>query len=200
MRCAGILLTGGRSTRMGRDKATIVIDAAGTTLAVRAAASLAAVTEPVVEVGDGASGQTAVREDPPGEGPLAAIAAGWASLTGSAEEKPDAAIVLACDMPNADERILRWLADHEAEGSVVPVVGRHPQPLCARWSAAALDGLVDRLAAGERSLRGLVEADDVTLVAETEWRRAGHGAALGDVDTPADLRRLVPDAPAPLSQ
>ncbi len=192
---------------MGRDKATIVLDADGTTMAARAAAALVSVAEPSVEVGDGASELPSVREDPPGEGPLAAIAAGWAQIRQMGETAPagddgegnagapDAALVLACDMPNVGEDLLRWLADHEAEGSVVPVVGRHPQPLCARWAATDLDGVAERLARGERSLRALVEAG-VTLVPETEWRRAAHGSALADVDTPADLRRLVPDAPS----
>ena len=48
---AGILLTGGRSRRLGVDKATLVLD--GETLAQRAARRLGAVCEPVVEAGDG---------------------------------------------------------------------------------------------------------------------------------------------------
>ena len=48
---AGILLTGGRSRRLGVDKATLVLD--GETLAQRAARRLGAVYDPVVEAGDG---------------------------------------------------------------------------------------------------------------------------------------------------
>ena len=51
---AGIVLTGGRSRRLGVDKATLVLD--GETLAQRAARHLEAVCAPVVEAGDGVSG------------------------------------------------------------------------------------------------------------------------------------------------
>src|SRR5437588_11690359 len=49
---AGVILTGGRSRRMGRPKAT-VLGPDGVTWAVRGARVLAAVAEPVVEVGPG---------------------------------------------------------------------------------------------------------------------------------------------------
>ena len=48
----GLLLTGGRSRRLGADKAGLVLD--GETLAHRMAARLAAVCDPVLEVGRGA--------------------------------------------------------------------------------------------------------------------------------------------------
>lgn len=177
---------------MGRDKATIAVDASGATLAQRLATALGTVADPVVEVGDGATELRAVREAPPGSGPLAAIGAGWAAL----DPAPEAVLVVACDMPNVDEQFLRWLADHAADGSVVPVAGRHPQPLCARWTASAMATIPDLLASGERSLRSLLAQDDVTLAPEVEWRRVGGAGALADIDTPADLRRLLPDAPA----
>ena len=66
----GLLLTGGASRRMGTDKALIEVD--GQRLVDRAAAVLGAVADPVIEVGPGWSELPAVREDPPGSGPLAA--------------------------------------------------------------------------------------------------------------------------------
>jgi molybdopterin-guanine dinucleotide biosynthesis protein A len=56
---AGVLLTGGRSRRLGVDKASLVLD--GETLARRAARRLDAVCSPVLEAGDGVSGLPAVR-------------------------------------------------------------------------------------------------------------------------------------------
>src|SRR6185436_50765 len=74
---AAILLTGGRSRRLGVDKATLVVD--GESLARRAARRLAVVCDPVIETGDGVSGLRAVREEPAGAGPLAALAAAGAT-------------------------------------------------------------------------------------------------------------------------
>jgi len=184
VRCAGILLTGGASTRFGRDKATARFG--DSTLAERAARALRTATEPTIEVGPGVSGLPSVADAR--HGPLVALAAGLAALPHSSP-----VLLLACDLPLIDEGLLRWLAQHPAAGSVVPLAGDPPlpQPLCARWSPealAAVPGLVD---AGERSLRPLVGRSDVTFIAPAEWQAvAGSPDVLDDADTPDELERL----------
>jgi len=173
-----VLLTGGASRRMGVDKATLMVE--GETLAVRAGGVLGRVCDPVVEVGYGASGLPCVREDPEGDGPLAALLRGADALANGAP-----IIVLACDLPFIDEHTLRWLADHPAAGSVVPTVAGRDQYTCARWSRAAIAYGRAALARGERALRTLLDAGDTTRAAADE-----HASAFADVDTPADLRRL----------
>ena len=100
MATAGILLTGGRSRRLGVDKASLVLD--GETLAQRAARRLGAVCDPVVEVGDGVSPLPSVREQPSGSGPLAALATAGAWLRDRGHHGP--ALLLAVDLPAVDER------------------------------------------------------------------------------------------------
>jgi molybdopterin-guanine dinucleotide biosynthesis protein A len=164
---------------MGRDKATLVIG--GETLAARTARALAAVASPCVEVGPGVSGFAAVSEDPPGGGPLVAVAAGAAAVPGA-----PAALVVACDLPSLSVDLLRWLADHPAAGSVAPVWDGRPQLVCARWSAAALAVATDLVASGARSMHALLDRSDAVLVAPP----AELAAALADVDTPSQLREV----------
>src|SRR5438105_8578446 len=152
--CAGLLLTGGASRRMGRDKALLEVD--GQRLVDRAAALLAAVADPVVEVGPGWSGLPAIREEPPGSGPLAALGAGAAALRTAGHEGP--VLVLAVDMPRVSVELLRLLARRAGPGTAVPRADGHPQPLCARYGPAALATVDGLLAAGERSLRALLAA------------------------------------------
>ncbi|MGH8991628.1 MAG: molybdenum cofactor guanylyltransferase, partial [Acidimicrobiia bacterium] len=121
---AGLLLTGGASRRMGRDKA--LLEVAGRGLAERGASVLAAVCDPVLEVGPGVSGLPAVREEPPGEGPLAALGAGAAEL--SRRGHGGAVIVLAVDMPFVGAALLRLLADRPGPATAVPRAGGQPQP------------------------------------------------------------------------
>ncbi len=128
---AGILLTGGTSRRMGFDKASIPIG--GVPCAARVAKVLRAVVAHAVEVGPGTSGLPAVREEPPGGGPLVAVCAGARALEESGSTRP--ALVVACDLPLVTESVLRTLADWPGSRSVVPMIGGRPQPLCARWSA-----------------------------------------------------------------
>jgi len=195
VRCAGILLTGGGSTRFGRDKATAVFG--GSTLAERAARVLRAVTEPTVEVGPGVSGLPAVADAR--HGPLVALAAGLVFLSDSHPPRRQGiyagapVLLLACDLPLVDVGLLRWLAQHPAAGSVVPLAGDPPlpQPLCARWSARALAAVVGLVDAGERSLRPLVAGSDVTFIPPAEWQAvSGSADVLDDADTPAEFERL----------
>jgi molybdopterin-guanine dinucleotide biosynthesis protein A len=177
----GVLLTGGASRRLGTDKATIVFD--GETLAARAARVLAVVCDPVVEVGPGVSGLRAVREDPPGAGPLAALVAGADALGRDAP-----VLLLACDMPFVDVALLELLATWPGEGTVVPVAGERVQYTCARYGTATLDRARTAMAEGGRALKQVVDGA-ATLVDESQWRAVAPLHAFADVDTPDDLAR-----------
>jgi molybdopterin-guanine dinucleotide biosynthesis protein A len=163
---------------MGRDKATLLID--GEALARRTAKVLAKVCDPVIEVGDGATTLRCVCEIPPGGGPLAAFLAGVDALGTDAP-----VVLLACDMPHINETVVKLIADHPGAGSVVPVVDERHQYACSRWSTAAIAAARVALARGERGMRVILDADDVSFVQANE-----HARALGDVDTPDDLRRM----------
>jgi molybdopterin-guanine dinucleotide biosynthesis protein A len=177
----GILLTGGTSRRMGVDKATLVVD--GEPLAARGARTLAAVCDPVVEVGPGASGLRAVREEPEGGGPLAALVAGAAALG----VLP--VVLLACDMPFVDAALLRLLAFWPGNGSVVPVAGGRFQYACARYGAASIDEANAALRRGEAGLKQAT-ATTVVYLDEDVWRAVAPEHAFADLDTPEDLQRF----------
>jgi molybdopterin-guanine dinucleotide biosynthesis protein A len=191
---AGLLLTGGASRRMGRDKALLVVD--GQSLAERGARLLGQVAAPVVEVGAGHSGLPAVREDPPGSGPLAALGAGGAELRRLGHDGP--LVVLAVDMPFVTAGLLRLLAGRPGPpATAVPRDGQgRPQPLCARYGSDALVVASGLLATGERSLRALLATLDaagaVGWVDPAEWEPVAGPDAFCDLDTPGDLDRLRP--------
>lgn len=170
---------------MGYDKSLLVVD--GITIAERSADLLARVVTTVIEVGPGHSGLAATREDPPGDGPLAAVAAGrrWLRANGHA----GSALVVAGDLPFLSEALLAFLVEYDAPGTVLPSVRGRVQPLLARWGARDLDEASDYLARGERSVRHLAEQVDVTLVDEAAWRHVASAHTFDDVDTPEDLAR-----------
>lgn len=183
---AAILLTGGASRRMGRDKSLLIVD--GTTLAVRTAALLHLVVESAVEVGPGASGLPHFSEPTPGEGPLVAIVEGRRALREMGQD--GAALVVACDMPLLSEGLLRFLVEWDSPGSVVPVVDRRPQPLCAKWGARDLDAAEQAARSGVRSLHFLASQPEVALLDESRWRGVIDPREFADVDSPDDLLRL----------
>jgi molybdenum cofactor guanylyltransferase len=184
---AGLLLTGGASRRMGRDKASLEIE--GEPLAVRVGRLLrAAVPGPVLEVGPGRSGLPVVVEDRP-EGPLVGLVVGHRVLEHDGHVGP--VLVAAVDLPHVDVALLRFLAEHPAPGSVVPSSRGRLQPLCARWSPEALARATELVLSGRRALQDLVAATDVTIVADEEWAAVAAPDALDDVDTPDQLARSV---------
>jgi molybdopterin-guanine dinucleotide biosynthesis protein A len=188
---AGVLLTGGRSRRLGVDKASLLVD--GESLAVRAGRRLAAVCAPAIEAGDGSSGLPSVRERPPGSGPLAALAAASWALRERGHDGP--ALLLAVDLPAVDEPLLRWLRDRPGEPTAVPRVDGRLQLVCARYSGEALLAAASLVAGGVRSLHELLDVVDFDVVDEAEWRAVAGADAFADVDTPEDAKRLGIELP-----
>jgi molybdopterin-guanine dinucleotide biosynthesis protein A len=182
MRVAGLLLTGGASRRLGVTKATLTVS--GEHLATRAVRVLDPVCQPVLEVGPGYSTVDAVQEVPPGAGPLAAVAAGWAALTEGGHRGPT--IVLAVDLPFVTTEVIGWLATHPSRLSVVPRVGGREQSLCARYAPDALDAAQRLVELGERSMRALLADVEVHFAHEDEWQAIAPPGVFADVDTRED--------------
>jgi molybdenum cofactor guanylyltransferase len=189
---AGILLTGGRSRRLGVDKAGLLVD--GETLAARAGRRLAAVCGPVVELGDGSSGLPSIREDPAGSGPLAALAAAGTHLRARGHVGP--ALLLAVDLPCVDEPLLQFLRDRPGEPTAIPGVGGRLQLVCARYGGDALVAADSLVTGGIRSLHELLDVVEFAAIDEGEWQGVAPVDAFADVDTPGDAARLGIELPS----
>ena len=167
----GAVLTGGASTRMGRDKAGIRMH--GATMADRVAQALrAAGAAAVVRVG-GAAGDIA--DDHPGEGPLGAIltAARWAG------GRP--VVVAPCDLLAPERAALAALAHALETDGVAVAVPAPGRPLPIALAPAGVDALARAFAAGERSVhRAVASSTGVVAVAIDE-------RSLADADTPGQL-------------
>jgi molybdopterin-guanine dinucleotide biosynthesis protein A len=181
------LLAGGRSTRMGRDKAAV--DLGGRTLLERAIDAARPVAARVVLVGrDGAAyGIASVSDRRPGTlGPLAGIESALA------ESRTPTAIVLACDMPFVSTALLEMLvgwSEAHPERVVVPVTadGRIA-PLCAVYPSSALAAVSQLLDAGERRPRALEATVGFALVPFDAYAHLPNaGILLTNVNTPEEL-------------
>jgi molybdenum cofactor guanylyltransferase len=182
----GLLLAGGRSTRMGTDKATLTI--AGVSLAERVAAVLTSCCESVlVASGDGRRlawlGLPQVADVTPDAGPLAGIVAGL--------EAAETALVAVCavDLPEASAAVLRALeAVWSGEPCVVPEVDGRLQPLHAVWSRAAAPALRAELDDGHRSVLRAVAHLGGRVAGPPVWAPAdATGRFARNVNRPEDL-------------
>ena len=182
---SAVILTGGTAARLdGADKASLQI--AGRSLLDLALAAVAGAAE-VVVVGPEVPVTAAVRfvrEDPPGGGPLAGVAAG----VGGLRADPDLVVVLAVDMPGVTsgtvERLLTAVRDDEVDAAW----------LCDASGRRQLAGVVrpDLVPAPEQArgaaMRALMTAGRSRDVSAT-------GREADDVDTWDDLVRLRGDEP-----
>lgn len=130
---AGFVLVGGRSFRMGSDKALLECD--GTPLASRVAGQLKQVAEEVTLVGDAARyghlGFPVVPDHAVGRGPLSGIEAALDS-----EFAREWNLIVACDMPLLHAGLFAELRQKVLQASpetdcIVPMTSGKLQPLCA---------------------------------------------------------------------
>ncbi|HVY95025.1 MAG TPA: molybdenum cofactor guanylyltransferase [Bryobacteraceae bacterium] len=181
---AAWILAGGRSSRMGVDKAHALF--AGRPLALRVADRAASVCNSIFVVGDPAKysdlGLPVIPDSRPGQGPLAAIEAALEATSAEAN------LILACDMPSLDSNQLEAL--FEAGGDIA--IPRHEtgeiEPLSAVYRRAALPAIREALDSG---IRGVTEALRQVAGARCEVRyvRVSDPAAFANLNTPEDWRR-----------
>ncbi len=191
---AAVVLAGGAGRRLGgTDKPALVIG--GRTLLDRAVAACAG-AERVVVVGPRrptSSPVTWTREEPPGSGPLAALAAGLAAL-GPPGARSGVLVVLAADLPEVSPGLVGRLIgalEPPADGAVVDPLPDGAavvdpdgwvQPLVAVYRAAPLAAALD--AVGDPRNRPLRD-----LLPHLVLRTVPDAAGASDIDTPDDLAR-----------
>jgi molybdopterin-guanine dinucleotide biosynthesis protein A len=124
-----------------------------------------------------------VRDSPFGIGPLGGLRA---LVAFARDERREAVVALACDMPYVTVELVRRLAE-EAPGAsaVAPRDDGRWQPLAARYGVRVLPVIDAAIAAGERSLQRIferLESDAHVLCVD-----AAELEALRDWDAPEDI-------------
>jgi molybdopterin-guanine dinucleotide biosynthesis protein A len=182
----GFVAAGGRSRRMGRDKALLPWGA--TDLLGHAVARLRTVTGDV-RVLCGPRQRYLDRALPvvtdlaPGAGPLAGVLSGLAAAPG----RPG--LFLAVDLPQVPATLLARLAELvEGWDVVVPMSPRGPEPLCAAYGAACLEPIRRRVEAGELRMTAFWPDVRVRKLGGEELARHGDPATLFlNLNAPTDL-------------
>ncbi len=157
---SAVLLAGGRSTRMGRDKARLAHPCSGLAMVVHQVATLRAAgcAECFLAVRAGTDYPEVGAEverlfDDGSGGPLGAIAAGLARA------REARVMVLAVDMPGVTAEWVRGLvARATPERGVVVRDAAGYEPLCAVYPKLAAGRYAEAVAAGRLSLQVLVAA------------------------------------------
>jgi molybdopterin-guanine dinucleotide biosynthesis protein A len=190
---SAIILAGGKSTRLGRDKASATL--LGVSMLQRAVSRIEGLVGEMIVVR--AAGQTlpdvetsaslrVVEDVYADSGPLGGIYTGLSAIT------TPRAITVACDMPLLQPDLLAGLlllaSDFDA---VVPTNDMYlPEPLCAVYTTRCLPATHSQLGAGALKVALFLDMVRVRYVPPTEWRAWDpDGLSFLNVNREADLRR-----------
>jgi molybdopterin-guanine dinucleotide biosynthesis protein A len=206
----GVVLAGGRSLRFGRDKLLEPFDEG--LLVHHAVLALAGICSEVLVVIPplGAAPPMPpslpvpvriVRDREAHGGPLLGL------IAAAAAAEQQYLVVAGGDMPQLQPAVLRAMLRRAAGIGDGEVAQARPQPAlavtledggerrplpCVLGRASAMDAASDLAAAGQRSLRTLLDALDAAVIPESSWRALDtDGRTLRDVDHPADLAALA---------
>jgi molybdopterin-guanine dinucleotide biosynthesis protein A len=179
----GLILAGGSSSRMRRDKAALPYRGVRQLERVHALASRH-VAEVFVSVRAGQAADPSraahrlIIDSVDGEGPIVGIRSALAAF-------PDSAwLVLACDLPfMSDAALEQLLRERDASGLATAFRSMHdglPEPLCAIWEPASAAALALHQAEGGRCPRKFLIRHGARLLEPRDPR------ALDNVNTPEE--------------
>ncbi len=150
----GILLVGGKSTRMGEDKSELIYQG-NHPERIRLLGILDQLCERtyLCHREDQAFDQPSIID--PGNGPLAAIAA-------AAQQHPDEAfLIIACDTPLLSKQDVQYLIDQRDRSAFatcyISPIDNKPEPFCAIYEPAFFPSIINAVQNNQYCPRGLLE-------------------------------------------
>lgn len=186
---SAIILAGGQSRRMGRDKA--LIDFKGKPIIAHVIDTLRELSDDVIVVSNRAEtyapfGARVVQDFDPPSGPLGGIAAGLSAA------RYDRSLVVACDMPFLNTALLRYLIDRSNQAdAVVMQFENEYEPLHAVYRSTCLPAIQQHLANGDRRVISFFDDIQLLVIPETDWRPIDPAArSIANLNAPDDLEQL----------
>lgn len=179
MQTTGIILAGGKSSRMGTNKALLEID--GKTVIERIVEKLRPIVDNLIIVTNSFEEFAflelpMVEDEWKGIGPLAGIHAG---LTASKTERN---LIVACDMPFISPELgtllLEQLVEYEA---VVPQITEQLHPLFAAYKRGVKEEVKKAIELEQLRIRKIFDRIYVKILTETELENLG--VQIGQADT-----------------
>jgi molybdopterin-guanine dinucleotide biosynthesis protein A len=181
----GVILAGGRSSRMGKDKATLKV--AGITLFERTLQMMNELFSDVLIAGDR---KDLVRAGVPCYSDLYPGSALGGLYTGLLASRYDRIFVCSCDVPFPDVEIARLIVSQPRRYDVVvPKTTQGPEPLFACYRKSCLAPMKDMLERKEFRIYDIYPRVRVRYLGEAElpsdWRWS-----LMNVNTPEEYNRI----------
>ena len=179
----GVILAGGRATRMGADKALVEFRGRPMIEHVAAALSAAGLETLVVGRAQAPGGLSAIADIADlGGGPAVGLLTAFRHVTDSD------VLLLAVDQPQVRSATITEILQQPGD-AVVPTALGHPQVTCALYRREAHDAIERAISAGRMKLRRMLDDVDTNYVDEPTWSGWGEdGRSWLSLDTPEAVR------------
>jgi len=189
MAVSGIILAGGRSSRMGRDKTLLLFK--NETLIERTVRKLQNFVDEIIIASNHTAkynlpGIVEVPDSYPGMGPLGGMHAGLMAA------QHQHSFIVSADMPFFTEELARYLLERRAGCDVVvPEIGNRLEPLCAVYSRNCIEPIEKCLQAGVSQVFRFYPDVRVCKIVESDLRQVGDIKEIFcNLNTPEDLYYL----------
>lgn len=186
---AAVILAGGQSRRMGRDKAMILLD--GIPFLQRIVNELSPMFETLLISSDRTEEYRflnipVVPDLLPDSGPLGGIHSAFHAV-----DHPSLFIV-SCDMPLITRQLVKIILSSCGSSDICyPELGGQAYPLCGVYRREVLPLIETQLASGERAVHSLLQRPELVVLPLQIPEDVLQGNILANVNSPADLDRSL---------
>lgn len=191
----GAVLAGGKSSRMGKDKALLKLD--GRTFIERITGTLEQVFTSVIVIADRTKqyeffSRPVYRDVFRNRGPLGGI---HSALVHAPTER---VFITSCDVPLLSLSVIRRVVRRSARAQALVLFGGNSlQPLCGLYHRSCLPVIEEHLKRGEYSVQACLNNLDTLLISYGTNSPDDVSYALTNVNTPSDYRRVLREVRGP---
>jgi molybdopterin-guanine dinucleotide biosynthesis protein A len=188
MGISGIILSGGKSTRMGQDKGLIKLN--GKPMIQHVIDHIDPICDQIL-----ISANDKTYEDfgyPVCEDEINEIGPAGGIISCLKHSKNEQNIIISCDLPFASTQFIRTLLDMSGDYQItLPMSGPHYQPLCAVYSKEVYPVFMECVNKGIYSLKSIIKAFRIQVIRQEDIKGFDLSFQLRNINSPDDFTSLI---------
>ncbi|WP_238883779.1 molybdenum cofactor guanylyltransferase [Clostridium sp. YIM B02551] len=189
LKVTGVILAGGKNTRMGVDKAFLEID--GVKFIDRILSVYKKIFSEIIIITNTpekykVTGVKIYRDLICGKGSLGGL------YTGILKSQNDYAFITACDMPYPNKDLVEYIASIKEYDAVVPLIKERYHPLFAMYSKKSIEIIESQLKANNLRIQEIFQKLNVRKINENEIMKFDRMMlSLLNINTPQEYRNFL---------
>ncbi len=180
----GIVLAGGKSSRMGADKGLLMLK--GKLFIEHILEALVPNVNDVMIIANNnynGFGYSVYEDIIKDSGPLAGI------YTGLMHSKTEMNMIVSCDIPLINSKLIEYIIGHSNKADIAfPLFNGESQPLCAVYSKRTINRIGELIRNNELKMRSVLKYFETKEIHITTAQKFYHDKLLLNINTPEELK------------